>query len=125
VDCHPDLLLQSEIVTVIPDLRHLPVLESKEIGGREGDPSPAWLEPGPGSEVRSGRRPAPDDEVALGDDQIDGRPEIGEGGAKVVGDPLLTRRPRQRVGRPEIMANVILGEDLIREVGIASVPDLL
>jgi hypothetical protein len=67
----------------------------------------------------------PHDEVSLTDHQIDLDPEVGERGAKVVCDPFLTSRSRQRLRRPQIVANVVLGEDLEGEVGVATIPDLL
>jgi hypothetical protein len=71
------------------------------------------------------RRPAANYKVLLTDNQIDCDLKVREGGAKVICDLLLTRWPRQRVGRSEIMAHIVLGEDVKHEVGIASIPDLL
>jgi hypothetical protein len=68
----------------------------------------------------SGRRRNP-----LHDDQIDNDLEVGERGAKVVGDLLLSRRPRQRFGRAQVVADVIFGEDLMCEIGVSQVPHLL
>lgn len=71
------------------------------------------------------RRPATHNEITLTDDQVDGDLEIGEGGAKVVGDLLLSRRTGPCLCRPKIMAHVVVGEHLIGEIRIAVVPYLV
>jgi hypothetical protein len=47
VDRRAELLSKAEVVPVIPNLRDLPVLEAKDVGGREADSPPARFEPTP------------------------------------------------------------------------------
>ena len=77
------------------------------------------------TEMGARSRPSADYEVVTADNEIDAHPEVGKRSTKVVRDPLLTFGPGQRGSWSQIVANVILGEDLVREVGVPSIPHLL
>src|SRR6187200_792978 len=75
--------------------------------------------------MRASCRPAPNDKLPLADYQIDLDHEVREGGAKIVCDLLLAAGAGRGLSGPEIMADVIISEDLEREIGVPLVPDLL
>ena len=64
------------------------------------------------------RCPPADDVVVTTFDKINRDPKIRERRMKVVCNLLLAFWPRQRDRRPQVMANVIVGEDFIREVAV-------
>jgi hypothetical protein len=88
---------------MIPDLGDLPVLEAKDVRGREADPPPSRLNATPRAQMRAGRRPAPNDKLPLADNQIDIDLKVGEVGAKIVRDLLLAARAGSLLSGPEIM----------------------
>src|SRR4029453_14819960 len=120
-----ELFSKAEIIPVIPDLRDPPVREAKDVRGGEADPSAAWLNAAPRSGMAARGRPAANNKVPLPDDQIDCELKAGERGTKVISDLLLSGRTRQRLGLAEIVADVVIREDLKRKIAIASIPDLL
>ena len=117
----PDLLEEAEVVAVVPDLGDLAVLEAEDVGGGERCLATGRGEFAPVTEMGARSRPSADDEVVTADHEIDAHPEVGKRDTKVVRDPLLTFGPAQRGSWSQIVANVILGENLVREVGVPSI----
>jgi hypothetical protein len=117
-------LHQTEVVSVVPDLGDLPILEPEDVDAREPDAPTSRFDVPPRSEVGTGRRPPADDVVAFGDDQIDVELEIGKGRAEVASDLLLSLGTRKRICRPEIVAHVVGCEYLIGGGEFPLCPDL-
>src|SRR5262249_10192228 len=98
VDRDAELLCKAKVVAVVPELRDLAVLETEDVDGGERRAPAGGFETAPRARVRPRRRPAPDDEVALADHEVDGELEIGERRPEVLGDLLLPGRPGQGIG---------------------------
>jgi hypothetical protein len=75
--------------------------------------------------MRPGGRPAADYKVVLAQDEVDRHAEIRESRTEVVGDPLLPLRARQCRRRTQVVADVVVGEHVVGEVGVPSVPHFL
>lgn len=69
--------------------------------------------------------PAPGNQVAFGQDQINRPGHVREGSPELGGDLFLSGRSRRSISAAQIMPDVVLGKDIINDVVVAFVPNLL
>ena len=106
-----------------PDLDDLAgTAEAEEVDAREGHP-PGRRRDSTRAGVRARGGPTSRNKVAVAEQEVDVPREIWEGGAEVSGDLRLPLRPRRWLARPQVMPNVLVGEDLVGEFEIAERPD--
>jgi hypothetical protein len=69
--------------------------------------------------------PPAGDQVALGQQQVDVPAQVGEGGSERRGDLPLSLRAWRSRGRTQVVAEVVIGKDLMGKLNVAAIPDLL
>jgi hypothetical protein len=79
----------------------------------------------PATSVCSGRRPTCSDEVAFGDDQLRRKDEVGKRAAEDCRNLRLSRPAGDRFGWAKVVADVVVGEDIQRDVCVSSVSHFL
>ena len=79
----------------------------------------------PRAGVIARRRPAPDHEIAVAQDQVDVPVDIRERSSEVERDLGLAGRAGFRGARAQVVADVLVVEDLVADVRVALCPDLL
>jgi hypothetical protein len=105
------------------DLHHLPVRKPEDVHARKLGPLAGGFSATPRPRVRARGSPAPRYQIAFGQDQIDIPSQVRKGCSEVGRDLALPFGTRKGFGRAEVMADVVLGEDLEGEVHVALVPD--
>jgi hypothetical protein len=111
---------------VVPDLDDLAGdTEAEDVHAREAYSPARRRDLTPRTGVCAGGGPASCHEVAVAEHEVDMPLEIWECRAEVSGDPRLPLRPRGWLGRPQVMPNVLVREDLASEFEIAEAPDFL
>ena len=93
MDRHAQLLHESQVVAVVPDLCHLAVFEAKDVDGGERRRLPVGSRPPQRPRCVPDAVQRPDDKIALSEDQVDRELEIRERGPEVVRDLLLSCGP--------------------------------
>jgi hypothetical protein len=96
-DRHPELLLETKVIAVIPDLHGPPALEAKDIDAGERHQAAGRFHRTPWAGVRSSSRSAGCDVVAFGDDDLNLEPQVQERGSESKRYPLLPLRTWRRV----------------------------
>src|SRR5713101_6528740 len=120
-----ELLEEPKVVPVVPDLDDLAaIIEPKDVHARERNRPLRWRDLAPSTGVRAGGGPPAGNEVAVAKDEIYIPAEVGERVAKLLGDRRLARGAWSRLGRPQIVPNVVVREDLVRKGHIPFGPDL-
>src|SRR5690349_598491 len=110
---------------MVPDLDHLAVREAENVDAGKPHGSARRSDAGPGAVVRARRSPAGDDHVALADEEVDLPAQVWKRRAEVAGDALLALGAGLGLTAAEVVANVLVREDLVGDVEIPARPDLL
>src|SRR5215203_175576 len=108
---------------MVPDLDHLPVREPEDVHARKLRLLASGFGVAPAPRVRAPSGPAPRYQIPFGQDQIDIPSQVREGRPELGRDLALSFGTREGFAWAEVMAGVVLGEDLQGEVHVALVPD--
>jgi hypothetical protein len=109
----PELLLQTEVIAVTPDLDDLARRpESEDVHARELGATSSRRKSGPHPGMRARGRPPRSDEVCFRDEKIDAPPQVRKCGTERFSDPGLPSSSRSCLSRAKIVAHVVVGEHL-------------
>ena len=82
----------------------------------------AWLDVAPAAGVGAGGAPAGGDEVVFGEDEVNSPAQVGEGAAELLRDLRLSGRTRGCLRGAQVVADVVVGEDLLCEGDVSLRP---
>jgi hypothetical protein len=123
---HAELLHQSKVVAVVPDLGDLAVItEAEDVDARELGTPTGCRDATPTPAVGAGSNPASCYQIVLPDEEIDSPLKIGERASKRFRDHCLSSRTRSCLRRAQIVAYIVKREHLFSEVDVPPCPDFV
>ena len=109
---------------MVPDLHHLPICKPEDVDTRKLSRLAGGFNATPCPRVRASGSPAPRYQIAFSEDQINVPFQVWKGCPEVGRDLALSFGTGEGLGRAEVMAGVVLSEDLKGKVYVTLVPDL-